>query len=260
MSSAEDNSDVNTPLTGSDDNTFPASDVKKTDNEPEKDVEKAVGPDEAALAEWDNTEAANKDPVKPDGHSGQSDAWKSIKIKVKKTWLHRAFIWLVYVTVLVHVAMVVSQLISCYFYWMTSVEGILRCYVIAMSICGILVELELTQFIRESAILRVWITRGLFYSLIGIIAMVENDTEGGGKNLNVPGADELLLFIEIMAYVQAGVGVLYYVMGILCVQMLKNKEYADFERRGREIKAAQKGVPFVPPTSEPFASPTSDVM
>lgn len=92
-----------------------------------------------------------------------------------------------------------------------------------------------------------------------MIAMVENDTEGG-KNLDVPGADELLLFIEIMSYVQAGLGVLYYVLGLLCVQMLKNKEYADFERRGREIKAAQKAVPFAPPTSDPFASPNSDVM
>ena len=75
------------------------------------------------------------------------------------------------------------------------------------------------------------------------------DTEGPDKHANVKGRDELLSFIEVMAYIEVGLGLLYYVMGCLCMQVLKTKTYADFERRGEEIKAAQKGIKFESPTA-----------
>lgn len=50
---------------------------------------------------------------------GQKENWMKIQVKVKKTFLHRLFIWLVYLSVLIHFAMLVSQLIGIYFYWVS---------------------------------------------------------------------------------------------------------------------------------------------
>ena len=42
-----------------------------------------------------------------------------IDVKVKKTIAHRLFIWLVYLSVLIHFSMLVSQIIGIYFYWVS---------------------------------------------------------------------------------------------------------------------------------------------
>jgi hypothetical protein len=90
----------------------------------------------------------------------------------------------------------------------------------------------------DSAILRVWITRGLYYVLIGIVALEEIDVEEG----DLKGEDQLMFFISFMAYAEVALGLMYYIMGCLCIQSLKFRVYLDFERRCEEIQLAQKGT------------------
>ena len=78
------------------------------------------------------------------------------------------------------------------------------------------------------------------------MALEEMDTEAEGKNWNSKGRAELVSFIEVMAYMVITLGLLYYVLGCLCVQQLKHKVYKDFEKRRAEVKSAQKGIAVEP--------------
>lgn len=124
----------------------------------------------------------------------------------------------------------------------------MRCYIIALSVVAIMTELQITAFIRNSVILHTWITRGLFYGLIGIMALEELDHETD-KNMDAPGREECMTFIHIMAYATVGIGLLYYAMGCLCMQVVRNKVYADYEKRCQELRIVQQKAPaFAPPT------------
>lgn len=57
-------------------------------------------------------------PTRPPPES-RPEGWRNINVKVKKTWLHRAFISLVWLSVAIHVSMMVAQLIGVYFYWVS---------------------------------------------------------------------------------------------------------------------------------------------
>ena len=76
------------------------------------------------MAEWDKLEETNKGKKgkptvtdMPPRGSNPTEAWRKIDVKVKKTILHRLFIWMVYLSVLIHFLMLVSQIIGVYFYW-----------------------------------------------------------------------------------------------------------------------------------------------
>ena len=58
------------------------------------------------MKEWDKQAEKN-----------QGELLKQYSVKVRKTWLHRAFNWLNYVTCGVATLMIVAQLISTYFFY-----------------------------------------------------------------------------------------------------------------------------------------------
>ena len=117
----------------------------------------------------------------------------------------------------------------------------MRCYVILMCLIIILNELEWTKFIRESAILRIWITRGIFYSFVGVLGLEENDTETTDEqHTQVIGHDQALIFIQIVAYIMVGCGILYFVMGCICLQLVRNRVMTDYEQRCSEATTNRK--------------------
>ena len=113
-----------------------------------------------------------------------------------------------------------------------------------MSIIVILNELQWTQCIRESAILRIWMTRGLFYTLIGIICMIQTETEVAAEteSFNTPRQENCLIFIEYSSYLMTGFGLLYYMMGCLCMELVWNRVVADYEKRCADLIVAKKNA------------------
>jgi hypothetical protein len=100
-------------------------------------------------------------------------------------------------------------------------------------------ELQWTQFIRESAILRIWITRGIFYSFVGVLGMEENDTTLVATQ-HFTGQEQALKFVEVVAYMMVACGIVYFVMGCLCIQLIYNRAVADYEERCNEAMANRK--------------------
>lgn len=123
---------------------------------------------------------------------------------------------------------------------MSTVQGVIRFYVIALCVVVIMNELEYTQFIQESAILRVWITRGLLYAFIGLIAMEETETEDPGKNMSVFWRDAAFQFIEVVAFIMVANGLLYYAMGCMCVQIVRNRVVEEYEAKCADLKQIKK--------------------
>ena len=115
----------------------------------------------------------------------------------------------------------------------------MRCYVVLMCLLVILNELQWTQFIRESAILRIWITRGIFYSFVGVLGLEENDTSAVAAE-HFKGQAQALQFVEVVAYSMVACGCAYFVMGCLCIQLIHNRIVTDFEERCSEAKANRK--------------------
>lgn len=140
------------------------------------------------------------------------------------------------------VLMLLGQLVGVYFYEGDPVQGVMRCYVVLMCVLIVLNELQWTKFIRESAILRIWITRGIFYAFVGVLGLEENDTQNASEHKSATGRAQALEFIDIVAYLMIGCGISYFVMGCLCLQLLRNRVLTDYEQRVKEAKVNRQKV------------------
>jgi len=212
------------------------------DESPQEDTTevKAPGDEESqdpVVKEWKDEQAQNAQ-AKTSLLEGEN--WKQYSVKVKKTWVHRMFDYISYGTCGVALLMIVAQLIGIYFFYMSPVQAVMRCYVIVMCVVVIMNELDLTQFIRESAILRVWITRGLIYAFIGVLGLEENETEDPEKNSSSLWRDAAFQYFEIAAFIMVANGLLYYAMGCMCIQIVKTRAVQDYETKCADLKQTKK--------------------
>jgi hypothetical protein len=118
------------------------------------------------------------------------------------------------------------------------VQYVLRFYVVMLCLLVVLNELEYFALTVESRILHNWITRGALYAFIGLLGLDENDTA------NYEGADPgTTYYIKAVAWVMIGVGALYALMGICCLQLAHDRARADYERRVERAKILRDGLP-----------------
>ena len=71
-------------------------------------------------------------------------------------------------------AMAMGQIIGMTFEDIDVISYVLRIYVIVLCLLVILIEAEWTSLVKNSSILRYWITRGLFYAFVGVIGIQQN--------------------------------------------------------------------------------------
>ena len=133
----------------------------------------------------------------------------------------------------------------------SGIQWVLRIYVILLCFLAVLVELEWTKFARESAILKFWITRGLFYCFVGVLGLEQNATEEGIK---FNGVDAFGQVSNIVAWMMIGVGLVYSTMGLCCLQFYYNRLRANYEERlGRAevVREATRNGAVVAPEDGP---------
>jgi hypothetical protein len=144
--------------------------------------------------------------------------------------LHKFFVLVSIVAGVAAFSMSIGQILGLVFQEVGPVQYVLRVYVIILCLLVVLNELEWTKYTRESKIMRIWITRGLFYSFIGVLGLEENDTSSS-RNSNERGFNFSLQFIKAVAWVMVCCGALYFFMGIFCLQMVYNSMRTEYERR-----------------------------
>lgn len=153
----------------------------------------------------------------------------------RRSWLNHFCKALGYVTALV--ALIIGVLEVCGFFWlkMTIIENILSAYLILFCILIILTELNLFNVAQESKILNLWPLRGLFYVFVGILGLNAINTA-----VLVQGAElERGLFqklLVVFSSIMIGIGALYVILGLLCIQMINDKMEADYQDRMKRAK------------------------
>ena len=121
------------------------------------------------------------------------------------------------------------------------IQYVLRIYVIALCGLVVLVEKEWTAYARESKILHIWVTRGLCYGFIGLLGLEENDmahqqtggSTGTGTDHNEAWAyfHPIERYVSAVAWIMVACGVLYFGMGICCLQLVYNRLNRDYQER-----------------------------
>lgn len=153
--------------------------------------------------------------------------------------------------------MCIGQIVGIYFYKVGPIQLVLRIYVIVMCIMVMMNELQFTKFIRDSAILRMWISRGMFYTFVGVLGMEENDA-GVAEHKGVSGRQAALQFVKVVALLMLVAGLVYFVMGCLCIQLVKNRVVADYEQRCKDADDRRRlGIDGAPPA--PSSAPSGAV-
>jgi hypothetical protein len=117
------------------------------------------------------------------------------------------------------------------------IQYILRCYVIFFCLLAVLVELEGTKIVQDSSILKYWVTRGIFYAFIGVLGLEQNESyalraasAAATTTSSMPSAMSLK-FIQIVAWLMVSVGILYFVMGVLCLQLVYKRVRQSYKER-----------------------------
>jgi hypothetical protein len=162
------------------------------------------------------------------------------EVHPSRRWLHKFFVLVSTVSGIAAFSMCLGQLIGIAFQQVGPIQYVLRVYVIILCLLVILNELEWTKYTRESKIMRIWITRGMFYSFIGVLGLEENDTSSI-KNTNEQGYNFSLQFVKAVAWVMVSCGALYFFMGMFCMQIVYNSMRADYEQRlsrGADVQRA----------------------
>lgn len=121
------------------------------------------------------------------------------------------------------------------------VDIALRSYGFVFCLAIVIVELELGATARSSVVSRFWTLRGIFFSLVGLMALdAADDDERRRKELNDKPAwrDEYIpyvLYLRSTAIAILALGILYVAMGLCCC---KNwKERLVLEHRKQLAKA-----------------------
>lgn len=145
---------------------------------------------------------------------------------------HKFFIFVSVIVVLCAVWMAAGQVLGAIIYKNSLVQYVLRGYVIILAVLVILIEIEWPKSIRETPLFYYWIPRGLVYLFVGVIGMQENDKS---EFLNSDEENEFYNTISdilvAVAWNMAGCGALYFVMGILCLQLILNDLREDYQAR-----------------------------
>jgi hypothetical protein len=153
--------------------------------------------------------------------------------------IHKFFVLISAVTAIAAFCMLIGQFVGLQIQKSGPVQYVIRLYVIALCVLAVLVELGWPKFARET--LHNWTFRGLCYSFIGVLGLEENDTLTS-KNAEGKGFGISKTYIQVVAWIMVGCGVLYILMGLLCLHILYNRVRADYEERLERAPAIRRAA------------------
>ena len=161
----------------------------------------------------------------------------------KRRFLHRVFIFLNICTIVAALLMGIGQILGIYLRRSGPIQYVLSIYVIILCVMVIFNELEFTKMLRESALLRIWITRGAVYAFVGILGLQENEAAGNAnQNQGMAFRHQALEFLKVIAWIMIGLGILYFAMGVLCLQLVANRLRDDYQQRLERAKETRRAT------------------
>ena len=134
--------------------------------------------------------------------------------------------------------MALGQIVGMAVEYVTATQYVIRVYVILLCALTILNELEWTRYATDSTLLRLWITRGLFYSFVGVLGLEENASSPKREGVSTI----LLVYLRVVAWSMVCCGVIYSVMGCACLQLVADQLKKDYHQRKERAKDVARAV------------------
>ena len=187
------------------------------------------------VAATDGGAASSNDADVPDvGEeviNGLADAEGSKHIE--RGWPLNAFILVSNLTVASALSVAAAQVLNltAFFSATTRDVGMLTIQQFSMRVYGLVfcagivfVEMEWVKALREIALVQNWISRGLFYIFVGLLAYEEQYE----ANTHRWQSTAVFTYIETAASVMCWMGVTYSVMGIFCLKKIRDRKMARY--------------------------------
>ncbi len=122
----------------------------------------------------------------------------------------------------------------------------LKVYLGIFAIILAFVELDFVPFFQKSAFLRTYVTRGFLYTFFGLVCFDEAGSDKAYKELQYRTTNStdifriswFAFFNEIAAYSLIAVGVIYFLMGIVCLQKVRTKYIFDDRKKRKDYHEA----------------------
>lgn len=192
-------------------------------------------------------------------HSGRSSKSKKKKSKQqqqydgpKKSIFHLAFDMVRYMAILASCMMLLMQIIPIVILdegEITGLQYFVRIYLIIFCISFVLLESRIPLLRRITfPAHNNWILRGFMYTFIGVIGMEQDvaikveDIASGTSNILGPDYGTLFasLSIAITTWIMVGVGILYMILGMMCLQRWYEKLDEEYRNKVSEWKRKKK--------------------
>lgn len=170
-------------------------------------------------------------------HENRSEEMKrqlDREMNPQRHWLHRIFLLIRSLTMVSAFNMGLGQLIGMFYEVVSPTQYVLRVYVILLCSLTLLNELEWTNYTKDSTLLKLWITRGLFYAFVGVLGLEENAVSPTRDGM--VGSSPVLMYIKVVAWLMVACGCVYTVMGCACFQLVEDRLRNDFEQRKQRAK------------------------
>lgn len=163
-----------------------------------------------------------------------SNGTEDDELHPKKTCTHRLFRFVKFLAIIAAFAMIIGQLVGIAFNLVGPIQYVLRVYMIGFCTVMILNEVEWISFFYQSSLLSNWISRGVLYSFVGTIGISQYTTEAPSTSdaAAVSGFPKAaLLYIQVVAWGMVAIGMLYFLLGIFCCQLVYQNVRKDYEQR-----------------------------
>mmetsp|Transcript_39651 Transcript_39651/g.48279 ORF Transcript_39651/g.48279 Transcript_39651/m.48279 type:complete len:262 (+) Transcript_39651:160-945(+) len=212
-------------------NDIEAESVRLTDADLEANRKVTNDDDEPVLNEWSKKEQENRQVQQLQD-----------ELYPKRTFVHN---WFIMVSILAGVSaflMGVGQFIGLFYQESGPVQSVVRVYMMAM--CGLIVlnELEWLSFTRDSKLLWIWISRGIVYSFVGVIGIQEIEASEARSSVTEIWSAGLRKYLVLTAWAMIASGILYFVLGVTCMQIVLGrlrKKYAERIANAKESRRAK---------------------
>jgi hypothetical protein len=179
-----------------------------------------------------------------------------------RTLLHKCFILLSILTGLTALNNIVAHTLAVFFYghYEDPMEVLLRWFTVGLYFLVILIETNHSTLVQQSMVFQHWASRGVFYTFLGVLGVVEYDVGqqnyGGsyrdrynqytyGRNNRIviyfpTGQDAFELYIWCTSWCMLLVGLIYILLGALCMHQKYQQVQAQFEQRQRMAATGQQ--------------------
>eukprot|EP00535_Pseudo-nitzschia_heimii_P003983 CAMPEP_0197180878 /NCGR_PEP_ID=MMETSP1423-20130617/5327_1 /TAXON_ID=476441 /ORGANISM="Pseudo-nitzschia heimii, Strain UNC1101" /LENGTH=315 /DNA_ID=CAMNT_0042631013 /DNA_START=76 /DNA_END=1020 /DNA_ORIENTATION=- len=199
------------------------------------------------------------DASKEDDDNGKDDVIDEITFhektgrphKPSRHWIVRVFFTIQTFGIITNLALLVSQILPIVFVPVSSVDMsyvALKIYLCAFSIIFLIVEFDHPSipFLRKASFLKTFASRGFLYTFLGLVCFDEADSEAAFEALEEQNSDFaahfevswFAVFNVIAAWSLIGLGALYFLMGIVCLQKIRNRYVYDDRQKWKAHREA----------------------